>query len=218
MNREMTSANAGAPGEPKDASEGKKVLLFLPEAFEDLEAVAALSMCGWTGYRAHLPNVSVDCTGFHEVAHGRFGLSVPIDVPIGEVDPLSYDALVVPGGFHGFGFDEAYCPELRALVRAMHGNGAFVATMCVGVLPVAESGILKGGKATTYSLSSRHDNFGRLKELGVNPVKKPVVCWNGIASCSGPAYSEQVVELMLEHLVGPQGAMEIARFRKGLPG
>lgn len=99
MNREMASANAGAPGEPKGAGEGKKVLLFLPEAFEDLEAVAALSMCGWTGYRAHLPNVSVDCTGFHEVAHGRFGLSVPIDVPIGEVDPLSYDALVVPGDF-----------------------------------------------------------------------------------------------------------------------
>ena len=49
-------------------------------------------------------------------------------------------------------------------------------------------------------------------------MKKPVVCWNDIASCSGPAYSEQVVELMLEHLVGPQGAMEIARFRKGLPG
>ncbi|EQB22688.1 hypothetical protein UNSWDHB_3002 [Dehalobacter sp. UNSWDHB] len=31
----------------------KKVLLFLGEGFEDLEAVSILSVCGWTEYRSH---------------------------------------------------------------------------------------------------------------------------------------------------------------------
>ncbi len=32
-----------------------KVLLFLAEGFEDLEAAAILDVCGWTEYRDHIP-------------------------------------------------------------------------------------------------------------------------------------------------------------------
>lgn len=194
----------------------KRVLLFLAEGFEDLEAVCVLSACGWTQYRPHLDAIRVSVTGLHERVHGRFGMDVPLDIALEDVDPADYDALAVPGGFHDHGFDEAYCQPLRDLARTMHANGAVIVTMCVGILPIAEAGLLEGGRATTYSFSRNHDNFGRLEELGCTAVHDPVVCWNRIVSCSGPGFSEEAVALMLEHLVGTGGMAEISRYRAGI--
>lgn len=194
----------------------KWVLVFLAEGFEDAEAACAFDVLGYTHYRPSIASVTVEITGLHERVHGAFGSSYDVDVPIDAVDARRYDALVVPGGFHNLGFDEAYDERLRQIVRALRSRGCPVATMCVGVLPVAEAGVLSQGRATTYALSSRHDNQARLRELGCSVVDEPFVEWDGILSCSGPAYSEQVMARLLELLVGPKAASEVARFRQGL--
>ena len=129
---------------------------------------------------------------------------------------MRYDGLVVPGGFHNLGYDEIYDERVHELARRLRMLECPIATMCVGILPIAEAGLLKGGHATTYSFSSRHDNRGRLAEFGCKPLDEPVVDWNGIISCSGPAYSEQVMHLFLEKLVGPSAASEVARYRRGV--
>ncbi|UWG97616.1 MAG: DJ-1/PfpI family protein [Candidatus Dehalobacter alkaniphilus] len=193
----------------------KKVLLFLGEGFEDLEAVTVLSVCGWTEYRSHLEKVKVETTGLHREVHGRFGLRIAIDHLIDEVDPQEYAALVVPGGFHSHGFDEAYCQPLRDLAKTIHRQGGIIATMCVGILPIAESGLLEGGEATSYAFSRSHDNLGRLRELGCKSTSGPIVVWNRIISCSGPAYSVDVASLLLASLVGIDEAKEIALFMAG---
>jgi 4-methyl-5(b-hydroxyethyl)-thiazole monophosphate biosynthesis len=84
--------------------------------------------------------------------------------------------------------------------------------MCVGVLPVAESGLLRGGKATTYPHSRYHDNPGRLQELGCQATEGPVEVWNRIISCSGPAHSLDVAYQLLEHLIGPEASAEVQRY------
>jgi len=193
----------------------KKVLLFLGEGFEDLEAVSILSVCGWTEYRSHLEKVSVVTTGLHREVRGRFGLRIAVDFLIDEIDPRDYAALAVPGGFHSHGFNEAYCQPLRELAKAIHRQGGMIATMCVGVLPVAEAGLLEGGEATSYAFSRNHDNLGRLRELGCNPTSGPIVVSNRIISCSGPAQSIDVAMLLLENLVGIDKAREVARFMAG---
>jgi 4-methyl-5(b-hydroxyethyl)-thiazole monophosphate biosynthesis len=139
------------------------------------------------------------------------------DERVTRIDASSFDALVIPGGFHSKGFDEIYDPAVHELVRAIHDDGKPIATMCVGILAVAQAGVLAGGKATTYPLSSRHDNPGQLREFGCEALEEPIVDWNGIISCSGPAYSEQVMSLLLEKLVGTQAAREVKRYRAGYP-
>ncbi len=196
--------------------DARRVLLFLAEGFEDCEAVSMLSACRWTEYRPHLPLVTVDIAGLHRYVSGRFGASFEADVLLDEADPTAYDALVVPGGFHDRGFDEAYDKGLRRFARHLHEHGGVVATLCVGVLPIAESGLLEGGSATTFELSRNHDNPGRLAELGCQPTHQGVAEWNRVISCSGPAFTEEVARRLLAHLVGPEGAAEVERFRRGL--
>lgn len=194
----------------------KRVLMILAEGFEDVEVVVALDVLGWTRYRARKVNVEVDTTGFHEAVSGAFGTTLSVDKPIDTVNPSDYDALVIPGGFHNLGYDEIYDTRVRTIAKALHRRGCPIATMCVGVIPVAEAGLLEGGTATTYALSSRHDNRERLRELGCTPSDEPVVEWDNIISCSGPAYSEHVACLLLEKLVGAEVADEVHRYRRGM--
>jgi 4-methyl-5(b-hydroxyethyl)-thiazole monophosphate biosynthesis len=190
----------------------KKVLLFLAQGFEDLEAATIIDICGWTYYRRHLQKVDVSVTGFHKVVTGRFGLKIKPDVFIDDIDPQEYDALAIPGGFHSHGFDEAYDVKVLNLAKSIYNSGGIIATMCVGILPVAKAGLLNGKKATTYPLSKNHDNPRYLREYGCQYSGKSIEVDDRIISCAGPAQSLHVVMIMLEMLLGSEEIKKIKEF------
>ncbi|MDF1554854.1 MAG: DJ-1/PfpI family protein [Deferrisomatales bacterium] len=191
------------------------VLLFLSQGFEDLEAAAVISVCGWTRYREHLPAVHVTTAGLHEEVRGRFGTVVRPDLHVSAANPADYAALAIPGGFFSHGFDEAFDPALYRLIREVHAQGGTIATLCVGVLPVAEAGLLRGRRATTYPFSRNHDNPGRLRELGCTPTAGPIEVCDRIISCSGPSSSLDVAFLLLEGVVGRDAAQGVRRYMNG---
>lgn len=190
-----------------------RVLLLLGQGFEDLEAVCALDVCGWTSYRPALPDVSVEVAALGPTVRGRFGTSFDADVHVANVDCARYGGLVIPGGFRPE-FDEVYCEDVYRVIRGFAQAGKPIATMCVGIIPVARAGALEGGVATTYA-SSRHDNFAMIEECGCRTVREPVCDSGRIISCSGPAYSEDAMRLFMQELVGPQAAEELDTYRRG---
>jgi 4-methyl-5(b-hydroxyethyl)-thiazole monophosphate biosynthesis len=194
-------------------SKTTKILLFLIQGFEDLEAVATLDVFGWTQYREHLPRVSVTTAGFHKVVKSRFGITVTTDLLYPEINHQDYQALVLPGGFHSHGFSEAYDEKIHRLVGKIHKNGGYIATMCVGILPIADAGLLQGKEATTYPHSRYHDNIERLREAGAKVVKdRHVVIDDRIISCDGPGSSLDVVFLLMECLLGRKVTGEVRRY------
>lgn len=188
-----------------------KVLLFLAEGFEDLEAVSVLDVMGWTEYREWVPTIKVVTTGFRSTVNSRFGLEVKPHIPLDRINPADYAALAIPGGFHSHGFDEAYDDRLRDLAKSIHEAGGWIATFCVGILPVAEAGLLKGKKAVSYPFSRNHNNLERLKELGACVSDLPVVVDDRIISCTGPASSLEVAYQLLEGLLGKTHCAEVRR-------
>ena len=189
-----------------------KILLFLTQGFEDLEAVATLDVFGWTQYREHLPTVSVTTGGFHKVVKSRFGITITPDLLYPEINHQDYQALVLPGGFHSHGFNEAYDERIHKLAAKIHGNGGYIATMCVGILPIADAGLLKGKEATTYPYSRYHDNIDRLRQGGAKVVNdRHVVMDDRIISCDGPGSSLEVVFLLMESLLGGETTKEVRR-------
>lgn len=84
--------------------------------------------------------------------------------------------------------------------------------MCVGILPIADAGLLQGKKATTYPYSRNHDNLGRLKASGATAVDEPVVIDDRIISCSGPGTSFEVVFLLMDLLMGPETVRNVRRY------
>jgi 4-methyl-5(b-hydroxyethyl)-thiazole monophosphate biosynthesis len=190
-----------------------KILLFLIQGFEDLEVVATLDVFGWTQYRENLPRVSVTTAGFHKVVKSRLGITVTPDLLYPEINHQDYQALVLPGGFHSHGFTEAYDERIHKLAAKIHENGGYIATMCVGILPIADAGLLQGKKATTYPHSRHHDNIGRLREAGAKVVKdRHVVMDDRIISCDGPGSSLEVVFLLMECLLGRKATKEVRRY------
>ncbi len=188
-----------------------KILLFLAEGFEDLEAVSILDVMGWTEYRDWVPTIKVVTTGFRPLVKSRYGLKVSPDIPFDQIDVSDYVALAIPGGFHSHGFDEAYDERLRTLARDIHEQGGWIATFCVGVLPVAEAGLLVGKQAVCYPYSSNHDNLGRLRDLGAEVLDTPVAIDNRIISCQGPGASVDVAFHLLNAVAGRENCEEVKR-------
>jgi len=190
-----------------------RILLFLTQGFEDLEAIATLDVFGWTQYREHLPKVSVTTAAFHKVVKSRFGITITPDLLYLEINPEDYQALVLPGGFHSHGFDEAYDKKIYQLATKIHENGGYIATMCVGILPIADAGLLKGKEATTYPHSRYHDNIGRLQQAGAKVVTdRHVVMDDRIISCDGPGSALEVLFLLMERLLGGEATKEVRRY------
>jgi 4-methyl-5(b-hydroxyethyl)-thiazole monophosphate biosynthesis len=189
-----------------------KILLFLAQGFEDLEAISIIDVFGWTQYREDIKKASVITTGFHPVVKSRFGLEIEPDLHFSEVSPDDYRALVLPGGFYSYGFDEAFDQKVHRLARKIHGNGGYIATMCVGILPIADAGLLNGKEATTYPYSRNHDNIGRLEQNGVKVVNGPVVMDDRIISCSGPGSSFDVAFLLMECLLGTEVTEQVRHY------
>lgn len=197
-------------------SKEMKVLLFLANGYEDLEATAVIETCGWTAYRENIPKVSVVIAGFGREVRGRFGTRFSTDLLIDEVKAGEYAALALPGGFDSHGYAvEAYEARLGKLLREMHERNRVILTMCVGVLPVAQAGLLVGKRATTFAFSRSEDRAARLRGLGAIVSDGPIEFDGGIISCSGPAHAIEAAQVMLAELIGADACREISKYMRG---
>lgn len=180
----------------------KKVLMFLSQGFDDLEAVTIIEVLGWTKVREYLTPIELQTCAFHETVVGKFGIKIKVDFNIRKqsIDLAQFDAFVLPGGFHDSGFDEVYSEDIHKIAKSIYNQGGIITTMCVGVLPIADAGLLKNRKATTYHLSRFHDNVSRLKQGGAIYTANKIEVDSNIISCSGPASSLDVAYLLIELL------------------
>jgi len=121
--------------------EGKRVIVFIEQEFEDLEYWVPTMRMQEEG--AEVVTVG---TGNADVYHGKHGLTAKPDVTADQVDVEQFDAVVVPGG---------WCPDkLRRnstvldIVRQAYQSGKIVGSICHGGWVLASAGIIEGHKAT----------------------------------------------------------------------
>jgi 4-methyl-5(b-hydroxyethyl)-thiazole monophosphate biosynthesis len=189
----------------------KKVLLFAPQGFEDLEIAAFTDILGWTRVLKEVKPVEVVITALRKSVRSKHGLTIKADILLGDVNIKDYHALIIPGGFNDSGWTEVYDKKVLNLIREIYGNDGIVATMCVGALPAAKSGILKGIKATTYSQSERQDNLQILSECGAIPVKERIVVSERIITNRGPDTSVDAAFKLLEMLNGNKDMKKVKK-------
>lgn len=188
----------------------KKVLLFLNQGFEELEAAAFTDVLGWSRIVNEEP-VEVTTAGFRSEIPCTWNFTVKPQIQFDEINFNEYDALAIPGGFYDAGFyDDAYDERFLQLIRDFNDAGKIIAAVCVAAIPLGEAGILKGRKAISYDLNEGV-RLDQLKDYGAIIKKKKVVIDKNIITSTGPATAIPVAFKLLELLTGKQNVRTVKK-------
>ncbi len=187
----------------------KRVLVILPNAFELLEGAAFIDVLGWANDCGNEP-IEVVTAGVSSEVQCTFGtFKIIPDVVLSDVVVGEFDAVALPGGFETEGFfEEAFSRPVMDTLREFNRRQKPIASICVGALPIAKSGILADRRATTYHLSGgkrRH----QLGEMGAIVVDAPIVIDGNITTSTSPATAIDVALKLVEQLTDAQNANHI---------
>lgn len=175
----------------------KKVLLLLADGFETLEASVFIDVIGWNLVEGDNSTELFTCALRKEIK-SSFNQRFIVDYLISDIDINTFDALAVPGGFEIYGFyRDAYDERFLDIIRGFRANHKFIASICVGALPLGKSGVLKDKNGTTYNNPVRRE---ALQGFGVNVLNQPIVMEDNIITSWNPSTAVQVALLLLEHL------------------
>lgn len=182
-----------------------KVLLLCLNAFETMEFSPFIDVMGWARDDFKY-NIEVEICGFTKNIKSTFGVSVAADILIDEVRIEDYDALAIPGGFEEYGFyKEAYDEKTLKLIQSFDRLHKPIASVCVGALPLAKSGVLKGRKATTYHLRGGYRRE-ELAAFGASLGNEWFVVDDNIITSSCPKTAPDVAFQLLEMLTSKEKA------------
>lgn len=180
-----------------------KTLLFCAKGFETIEFSAFIDVLGWARNDYGYP-VDVETGGFTKQVVSTFNIPITVDKTINEINVKEYDALAIPGGFEEFGFyEEAFNERFLDLIKQFNNENKIIATICVGALPVAKSGVLTNRRATTYHLKNGYRQK-QLKEFGVKVINKRIVIDNNIITSYCPETAPYVAFELLNKLIGKE--------------
>ena len=187
-----------------------KVLLFCCKGFETMEFAPFVDVMGWARNDYGM-GIEVITAGFSKTVISAFGIPILVDKIYEEINISEYDALAIPGGFEEFGFyEEAYSESFLNLIREFDSAHKFIASICVGALPIGASGVLKGRKATTYHLGDGRRQK-QLSDFGADVIPdQSVVIDKNIITSFCPETAPHVAISLLEMLVGKEKAGIVA--------
>jgi 4-methyl-5(b-hydroxyethyl)-thiazole monophosphate biosynthesis len=186
----------------------QKILLLLANGFEILEASAFIDVMGWNLEEGDNSTKLYSC-GLRSEISSSFNQKFTVDYILNEVDVNYFDALVVPGGFKNYGYyEDAYNIKFLNLIREFTSQNKIIASVCVGALPLAKSGILKNKNATTYNQA---DYRQTLKNLGVVVSNEEIVIHDNLITSNGPSTAIEVAFILLERLTSKENTLQVRK-------
>jgi len=176
----------------------KKVLLLLANGFETLEASAFIDVIGWNQVDGDGTTQLFSC-GLRREIKSSFNQRFVVDYLVDQINSEDFDALAIPGGFEEFGYyKDAYDDEFLKLIRMFNAQSKTIASVCVGALPIAHSGVLTNRRATTYN--KRPVRQEELASYEANVINEPIVTDCNVITSWNPSTATDVAFLLLERL------------------
>jgi protein deglycase len=193
----------------------KSVLLFLSQGFEEYEAGVFTDVIGWSRIYGTVP-VNLITTGLRQEIKCTWNLIVRPELEFDKINMQDYDALAIPGGFEKSGFyEDAFDERFLDLIRQFDKQGKIIASVCVGAIPIAKSGVLQNRFATTYDLN---DLFSarrkQLADLGAIVKDEKMVVDRNIITSTGPATGLDVAFKLLEMLTNEENVKAVKKYMR----
>jgi 4-methyl-5(b-hydroxyethyl)-thiazole monophosphate biosynthesis len=147
--------------------------------------------------------------GLQAEVQGTFGIRIVPDQRLSQVHAEEFEALALPGGFETYGYyEEAYSEPVANLIRRFAELGKPIASICVGALPLGNSGILKERRATTYHLREGMRRK-QLAGFGVKVIDEPIVKDGNVITSTSPATAMEVAFELLARITSQENARHI---------
>ena len=154
---------------------GKKVLMVIAKSkFRDEEYLEPRKILENEGASITVASSS------HDIAVGMLGAKVKPDVLLTDVKEADYDGIVFVGG--GGAAEYFDSPVAHKLALSFFSHGKLTAAICIAPATLANAGVLKGKKATSFPSSE-----GALNAHGAIVIKDDVVTDGKIVTAVGPS-------------------------------
>ena len=175
----------------------KKVLVFLADGFEEIEALSVVDVLRRASLKCDL------CSIKDEFVRGTHNIIIQSDCIIDNIDQDEYDAIVLPGGLPGA--DNLLDKRVKDIAIKFNDEGKIVAAICAAPQTLEQFGILDDKKCTSYP------GFIKGREK-VNYLEDQIVVVDkNIITSRGPATALEFAFKILEELGYKDKAEEIKK-------
>lgn len=176
-----------------------KVLLFLADGFEEVEALTVVDYLRRMDIVVDTVSITKDLK-----VRGAHDINVMADKLIDDLkDVASYKGAIIPGGLPGATNlrDESKVIEI---VQEINENDNLVAAICAGPIVLERAGLIKGKNLTSYP--GFEDDLKDGNHLGENVVKD-----GNMITSRGPALAVDFAIEIVEYLLGEEKAKELKK-------
>lgn len=174
-----------------------RVLVPLAEGCEELEAVTIIDLL----VRAGIEVVSAGLNA-GPVKASRGVVLMP-DTSLDQAMNMDFDMVVLPGGLPGAeNLDRD--PRIKELLEKMVQGGKFTAAICAAPRVLANAGLLRGKKATSYP-----GHLDKMDLPDVTYVEDAVVCDGKVITSRGPGTAMDFTLTLIEKLLGEDKRNEV---------
>lgn len=168
--------------------EGKKVLMIIAKSrFRDEEYAEPRKVLEGEGAAITVASSSLD------LAEGMLGLKVKPDVLIGNAREADFDGIVFVGG--GGAKEYFDSPVAHKLAQDFFHHGKLTSAICIAPATLANAGVLKGRKATSFPSSE-----AALKSHGAVLTGTDVAADGNVVTGVGPEAAKKFGERLVEVL------------------
>ena len=151
----------------------KKVLVFLADGFEEIEAISVVDVLRRADITCNM------CTINEEYVRGTHNIIIKSDCHIDSIDVKEYDAVVLPGGLPGA--DNLKDKRVEEIVKRFNEEDKIVAAICVAPATLEGFGVLENKSCTSYpGFVKNRDKVNYIED-------ELVVVDNNIITSRGPA-------------------------------
>ena len=167
---------------------GKKVLMVIASnGYRDEELEEPRSVLKANGAEVILASSSLD------EAKGVLGGKTKPDILISNVKAGDFDGVVFVGG--GGSSEYWQNPAAHRIAKDTYNLGKVISAICIAPVTLANTGILKGKRATVY-----HSEAEKLKSAGVIYTGRGVETDGNVVTADGPGNARKFGETLVEKL------------------
>lgn len=175
----------------------KKIILFLADGFEEVEAFTTVDYLRRMDLKVSTVSISEDLK-----VKGAHDIVVLADKTISEIDSVEdYHAVVIPGGLPG-ATNLRDSKRVIELVQEMDRSKKLLAAICAGPIVFEKADVIKGKALTSYP--------GFEDQLGSGAYKEDSVVKDGnMITSRGPALAVNFAIEIVDYLLGKEKAEEL---------